>query len=202
MFYFSLGEAKEKLNFSFFISVLLYALFSYQPAASGFFGFAPLALVFISFYLVAGIGFEWKDPQGQRIAYLFLNNLLFFTAFLFVSRSAVVSWVLLLFIGLLNYFLVRESFRWGASDTRGFPRRERFLALAVSFLSLQSFAVLLFLPIGFINIAIASAIFTSLLRDAVIDYLRGDWTRREILKKAILYLALFAAVMAVSRWRV
>lgn len=141
----------------------------------------------ILFYLILGVkDLVFVHRAGwHRVLNLGLVYAIFLL-FFYHSQDFFLVKILLVFFAIL--LLLRELFK------------KRLTYWLLSLLMIEAVWAISLLPIGFINFANISALTYFILTDLAIHHANNNLTRRRILIDATLFILLFLAILAFSRW--
>ncbi len=196
--YFREIEERRFLKISFLLLPLLFL------AAAGFInpltpGLAALVLVFaVLFFVMLGLVnlfFKERFLVYSVFNTAFLISLLLF--FFYLARGPENFWILGVILFFSVFLILRESFVFF-----GLPggRRTTLYSGILSFISLEFFYVLQFLPLGFVNAAAFLAIFLILGKDIVVSSAKGNLNFSFAMRQTTFFAVLTIAIFAASRW--
>lgn len=189
----------------FLYSFLVILLVPFFVIDSPFFLFYSLFLGFLFFLL---LGIKNLVFINRHQIYQFLNNFLFFLAFIifFSSDKSQLFFSKYLILFLLSFFIFKEFLNWH------FSRFESPLEMSVqkikvysavfSFLLCQFVWVSALLPIGFLNLSALMLVFVLASKDLIINHLEGKIDKNLVLKNITMVVLFGIVIFAVSKWKI
>lgn len=203
--YFYLTSCLEKkiISYSFLIVLFLGIISSRLLITHGSFFLIPnslfivVILTLVFFLLFALANFLFKN---RTFIYNILNFFLVFWLNLLIFYK-INEWrmfgILVLFAGV--FLLAKEALLLNDATWR---KRTTVVSLVLSFLLFEIVFFISFLPLGFVNSAVVVAVFYLVFRDLLIANFSGSLNKKYFFEELVIFLAIFLAVLAISKWQV
>lgn len=193
--YFSLPEERRFARFSFVFLVGATYL-SLVTVTLPFFDWFVLLLFAVLLFIVLGLG--RLIFQDRFVAYGILNTglqILFFLPVFYELKPATLFWWLLV-VFFCEFWLWLECLRFFGL----LEKSRRLTAAGLALVAAEISAVVMFLPLGFVNAAAFLGLLLFLARDSFLAYGRGSLNLPFVLKETTFFVFFAVLIFATARW--
>lgn len=187
----------------FLFSFLIFVVYALN--LSGFFSASIyLWLGTLSFSVLFGLLLGIKNLVfiNRKRALNFFSGAMYFIAAISFFVSDKTSTGSFLFNYLLSffafYFIFKETFRFLKPEFSA--NKRNLISISMAFIAIEIMAVIIFLPLGFLNATALTILFVFILEDLIFYHIQGRLSRQIILKNTTILLIFTVIIFAISKW--